>query len=89
MTKKPDHSDPEFTKEDGPEPIVMIEIVRSDGLYLAAPANSKKDGPFWGVTGSRVSVPDLLRNTADALETIRDASPDPDKQLPGFWIKSE
>ncbi len=58
-----------------PDPILTIEVVRfEEGTYYASAA---MDGNvFWGITHSQKDVPDLLRNTAEALEKIHELSPD-------------
>lgn len=63
------------------DPVLTIEIVRwKEGVYYASAA---KDGDvFWGITHSQKDVPDLLRNTAEALEKIHEVSPD---QLPQLF----
>lgn len=63
-----------------PAPALVLEIMKFDGGgFFAAPA--KGSDVFFGITHSPKSIPDLLRNTATALETIHEMNPDQFPQM--------
>ena len=60
----------------------MLEILPGGGSVFYAVAKDGPPAPWWGVTMSKLSVPDLLRNTAQTLEIIHETNP---KQFPELF----
>ncbi len=55
---------------DKPDPLMVIEIIPAEhGGFYAAGLNEDRVG-WWGISGPAKSVPEVLRQTADAIDAI-------------------